>query len=198
MKKRYLFLLLVFGLVLLDFKFTNVKAEIVDVTPPVINSISLDKTTYNAGDHIKVTLDLHDDVSGVYNFQLRFIKKDELSSIYSWENNIVISCSYAPNYNTENESSYTCNTYQIPLEIEDNEYYYQMVSISDWNGNTTYYKDPNVTISDSNFNYIDNNFGLGKIRIINTNVDNTKVPIIKNITLDKTIVDPNEIIIVTA
>ena len=188
MKKKYLFIMALF-IVALVFIQSSVVAETIDTTPPVINTISLDKDTYNVGDTIKLTIDVHDDVSGVYHFTVRFIKQDGLSSIYSWSDGLVIS------FSNLSEGSHTY-TYTIPANLDDAEYYYQIAIVEDWNNNKTYYKRTNLDITDSDWTYIDNDFGLNKIKINNSSV--SELPQIENFSLDKITANPNEKINVTA
>lgn len=52
----------------------------IDKTPPVVNGLTVDKTTYEAGEFLKVTLDA-EDPSGIATFSAMFQNKDTLQDI---------------------------------------------------------------------------------------------------------------------
>ncbi len=90
-------------LILILFLFPIfVNAETVDTTGPIINNYSLQTPTVNAGDNVKINIDIQDDVSGASQVLFTFINEqsenpdsiDAMLSIYCNVQNGLNNCSF--------------------------------------------------------------------------------------------------------
>lgn len=181
MKKIILTLLI--GLILIFPIIT--KAETIDTTPPIISSITAETTEYNIGDAVKLTVDVSDDISGIYFVNVILAPKDDINNLNSL---IMI-------HNSNLKNGVSVITSNINFGVKDGKYVIRMIQVSDWAGNMNYFANDNVEkMPDTNYNPLP--FKNVEINVTNKSTDKT-APIISNIKINKNQFNVGEKLIVS-
>lgn len=97
-----------------------VNAETVDVNPPTISGVTLQQTNFTAGDTITLNFDANDDISGIFDIVITFIKVNE--TVFDGNNNITINLDPTGNGNWSGV---------IPAYIPEGEYQFYELFIED-------------------------------------------------------------------
>lgn len=167
MKKITLILLMII-LIICSIK---VKAETTDITPPVISSITANKTEYNAGDTVSLNINISDDISGIYFATVIMAPKDDINNL----NHLIrISKSNLPN-------GTSVITGDIAPGAKEGKYVIRMIQVSDWGGNIEYFVNDNVSTDTAAKPLTFKNV---EINVTNNITDKT-APVISNININK-------------
>lgn len=158
-------------------------AETIDTTPPEISSINVSKTEYNAGDTLSLTVDVKDDISGVYFVNVILAPKDDINNL----NNLIL----INKSNLQNGVSVISSA--INPGAKEGKYVIRMIQVSDWAGNIKYFGNENVS-SEQTLNPLP--FPSIEINITN-NITDKEHPTISNIKINKNKFDIGESLIVT-
>lgn len=144
---------------------TFVKGEM-DTTPPMLNSISIDKNQVNAGDSVNVSIDASDDISGIDGASIYYVSPSGKNSK---------SYSLVP----DADGKLKC-IILINKDDEKGKWRLDSISLRDKVGNTEYVN--NYGILNSN---TVKDLSAGNFEVTNRFLDNMP-PILKSITVDKT------------
>lgn len=176
---------LIYVLILFLICTNNIYAETIDEKPPEIKSVTIDKTTYKPGENMTLTIDAEDDISGIFEIIISFVKEGETS----WGGDKSFTMNLGVNKYTNGKGTYTV---QIPITTLPGRYTFYRIDTRDnaWNGATyqKYEHEKDSMITD---------FSLPVITIEEYEGD-LKGPILKSLTFDKTTIKPGESITMTA
>lgn len=174
-------LLLLLFLLIIPFK---VNAEISDTTPPTIKSFKLNTPTVEEKTSINVTLDVEDDVSGVYTLQFRYVKNEYKTN--GFEDGNVYLFTISNLNNGENT-----RTIDLPNEMKSGEYIFQAIYLTDWNFNTIYYRNIDEQINGA-LNWERLPFTINQNLTVTKSNKDTAGPLMSNFKLSKNEVNIGE------
>ncbi len=166
MKKKKLFILTF--LLLISFVFINKVFAIEDSIPPTLNSISLNKTSYDAGENIRINVDALDNLSGVGTIMIEWCLDENNCSN---KNHLVIE------KNNITSQQFEIN-YTVPINTLPGVWHFSCIQIWDNQGNLkSYYKGDNtINLDNMDMTIVNNNDidieapVLNNLRILNDNV----------------------------
>lgn len=155
--------------------FTVKSSGQIDVTPPQITKVEIDKTEYQAGESFVVTLEANDDVSGVETFAATFINLENgrtITTDFSESKNPLVAAGKISRF--ESNGNFTLNS----------------ISISDKAGNHVFYETSSTEGNPELPNIV-------SFDVVNNQQGDVQPPVINYVTLSKDTVNSGESFVVT-